>query len=300
MDRRRFLRASFIFTAGLFVPKTGILRPAEARWPALSVASSPGPNYRDWAETREDALGADQDGDGTDDTICFFMENTTLNGNEVGTGADLTGADATLTYHGTTDVTGATGAPPRRSLLGNGGFHAPASMINAIFCGTSTWTYIVKTRGYTWGSAAHGWLVFYNNETGNALFMLYNSSSSGKLNFKVKDRSIGSMEYEYTSEAMNMANAGWYYIGAYCNGVDPARAFFCTQRPTSWAAIPSGQKVEVPTLIPNWVTNEWNPGAGHTGGKFILSSADDVGTNVTSPVADVYHVIMSKACLVGA
>lgn len=282
MDRRRFLRTSFIFTAGLFVPKTGILRPAEARWPALSVTSSSGPAYRDWDERAEGGLGADQNGDGVDDTLCLFMENPTADGNEEATGAGLTGADATVTRIGS--VPGAESQPPYRNPQKAGGFTIPNAMTEKIFCTTGQYTFIAKIKNIVFDECM---LLNLGQVGGTSYYLIsvYFAYPSSKRVY-IREYRNGAEERAFTADNAIPETGEFLYFGFYRDAVNPTRVFVSAEKPLKWADIPDNQKGEAPNRLADW------PSGVFTDSYLFQGSYDIDRIN-----GQIYSVVMSNVSL---
>ncbi len=231
-----------IFLAVVLGVLVGIMPPlglhgAEARTRILSAHVGGGSTasglWANWDETTEVGFATDQDGNGVEDSVLWFLENPAPSSSEIGIGGGLIGDDLILTQHG--DIPGATGFPPSRVLDGLDDYFTFALTSFDILRGSTTFTLFLYVEDVSIVDLDRFFLFtqdFWFLQAGIGIV------TPSRLSFRLN----GSEDWKTASTVLPAS--GPLYIMIWGDGINYIRAGWSTSKPSKWSDFAAGSRVE--------------------------------------------------------
>lgn len=270
MNRRDFLKIGGM-TLGVFLAMRGLARAGNV-FISGHIGAAGGTTWANWNEIIEAGWG-----DSTNSYVAL-MENVSAGGNETGQGGGLTGTDLILTQGG--NIAGATGSPPKRLFDNVDDYMTPTAAWASTLLGSPTHTLLVKANAVA-TNAEEDWVWMFTTDDNDYVALCRRNPTSGKLEFRADPAAGGS----WVTVADLHPSTGDLYIFQRADGTN-LYGGWSTTKPTSYAAVPAGQKVTI--------ASAWTP-AGTFNRQYFFS--DDALHRFNG---SVYYVLASKLDLIGA
>ena len=272
MDRRQFLKRCFQIGGYAAIAQLGMGAVEDAIGhgilPAL-IGGSGGNTWPTWGEEDESKIASSN-------IVALSMENTSAGGNETGQGGGLSEADRTLTQVG--GLAGATGSPLMRQF--DSGYWMTLTNTLAQFICSTTYTIIMK-----WNTVSDLWGTFFRITEGAGDTIL----SIQHLN---KILSVTTDASGTDSVATAFTNTGNVYIVFQTDGgVHNGMLAWSVTKPTSFSAIPAGQKVDIGTS--GDISGETAGG----GGTQLLATDQAVWNANSQVTGKLQYLILSNTAL---
>lgn len=213
-------------------------------------------------------------GIGTANTFLCLMDSTTADSGETGNGGGLSGADLIITPFAA--LPAASGG--FRSFTANPtGMQTTINFANNFLYGRSSFSWMTKVRNWTYYTSGYGMICeFYNGG------QWFNLQRDGGHTCRLRLSGMGHDDNRYFTTIPPYT--GTIYLGVWFNG-SSLRAAWSSTKFTTWASIPSGQRVEF-------------TGCSGTFNSFNRTG-DILGYRVSNDTDfDAAWVLMSKECLI--
>ena len=224
LNRRDFLKRSFILAGGILVP-TGIIHPVSANWWGSQGSGSDGISaWSNWNETSESDLQSDNR---------FVVVNAGgIGTSEIGQGGGLTGGNLQLTDV-TFDIAGVSGGYRQLAAASEQRFTGTTVLLDTLLKNQSEFTIIVKVKD--WGNVGTAHIPLIRVNLG-ACDVVADAGANSKMRFMWKTSDVDS--------ANTIATTGVYWFCVWRKNGAVKAAFKKTTRPTKESDFAAGDTCE--------------------------------------------------------